>query len=146
MKRSFMLLGALLASLSIIPTSALAASATPTIVNVQQPTRVQLAATLRHAPKVERDGVKATAATAYVHLTNCQAALQGANGDNDIAQFIRDHSPYGINHWSWDGSYRRSYTDIIAYIAFWRDGTYIGTAGGNCWGDDSNISDRIQGW
>lgn len=102
---------------------------------------VKLAPPVSSSPKP-----RARVAGAYVHLLNCQRALTGANGDNDIDRFIYSHTPYGIVAWAWNGSYRRSNTDIVVYVAFYNFSRWVGTGGGECWGDDSNISDAFTGW
>jgi hypothetical protein len=102
---------------------------------------VKLAPPVSSSPKP-----RVRVAGAYVHLANCQRALTGANGDDDIDRFIDSHTPYGIVAWAWDGSYRRSNTDIVVYVSFYNFSRRIGTGGGECWGDDSNISDAFTGW
>lgn len=85
------------------------------------------------------------ASAAYVHLANCRAALTGANGDHDINRFIASNMPMGITGWTWGGGYHRSNTDVLVAVDLWRYGYWIGAATGECWGDDSNISDNIKG-
>lgn len=86
------------------------------------------------------------AAGAYVHVANCQWALTGANGDNDVQNSINSHSPYGISSWGWSGSIRHANDDVIVGIDFYNSNGYLGTAGGHCWGSDANITDRVEWW
>jgi hypothetical protein len=93
----------------------------------------------------------AHASSGYVHLLNCQQALLGANGDNDIQQWLNNHTPFNIHHSSWDGYTRYNNVRLVVYVAFWKaDGSWWGTRAGYCMGDDSNIVDTFDripyGW
>lgn len=94
-------------------------------------------------------GVKAYASAAYVHEANCFSALQGANGDNDVAAYMAAHP--SIYAWGFRGSTRYSSTRLIAWIAFfWHTGAGYSVEPGYCMGDDSNITDKVadapSGW
>jgi hypothetical protein len=129
-----------LSLLALVSTSASASSATPP----KQPT-ISLASPSFALPMTSARA-KLLAAGAYVHLANCQSALQGANGDNDIASFIVSKSPVGIRAWAWSGSTRYANDDVIAWIDFYNQSGWVGNAGGHCWGSDANITDRVEGW
>lgn len=87
-------------------------------------------------------GPIAHASSGYVHLANCQGALAGANGDNDIQAWLNSHTPYGINGWGFDGWYRWRGDRIMAAITMYRNGERLMNIGGYCMGDDSDIVDR----
>jgi hypothetical protein len=89
-------------------------------------------------------GPVSAASAAYVHLENCKAALTGANGDNDVYRMKQDFSWVPITEWSWSVPVTRySNTDVTIPINMYRYGHFWGGSLGECWGDDSNISDRI---
>jgi hypothetical protein len=95
--------------------------------------------------------VTAHASAGYVHLANCQAALLGSPGDNDIQAWLSSHTPFYIHHSSWDGYTRYSGDRLVVYVAFWRaDGSWWGTRAGYCMGSDGAITDKFEtppyGW
>jgi len=89
---------------------------------------------------------KAHVAGAYVHVANCEQALIGANGDNDIANWINSHTPYGITSWAWSTPIMRSSnTDVSVPVNLYNGRGYWGALLGECWGDDSSITDKVWG-
>lgn len=94
-------------------------------------------------------GIKAYSSVAYVHQANCQNALTGANGDNDVARYMGEHA--SIYAWGWQLYVRYSNTRFVQFISFyWRNGVGSSVEAGYCMGDDSSITDSVQnapaGW
>lgn len=84
----------------------------------------------------------------YVHQANCKAALEGANGDNDIQAWINTHTPTGVYAWSWSTGYQRQdNTHFVQFIDLYAGSPMRlwGNIGGYCLGDDSNIVDKADG-
>lgn len=119
----------------------------PTVQSSPAPARAALA-----RPVPSPSGVKAYAAAAYVHQANCQSALIGANGDNDVYAYVSNILSTG-----WTTYTRYSATRFVQYVDYYVGPTldqpynhWLLGQPGFCMGDDSNIVDKMgsppAGW
>lgn len=140
-----MVLGVLVSSALVLPPELRAApGSAPRVLTIDD---ARLA-----TPVASVTGARAYASVAYVHQANCKNALLGANGDNDVWQYILDHP--AILAWNWhpDPPYRIKNTRLVQYLDFYVGPTldqpynhWLVGQPGYCMGDDADITDKLTG-